>query len=78
MPDNIPVNQLFGVDSGMGMSIVTFDWAQISWIGSPLMFPWWAEVHIFFGFVLFFWIIVPIMYYTNASPTEPLPSVPHF
>ncbi|KAG1723121.1 OPT oligopeptide transporter protein-domain-containing protein [Suillus paluster] len=66
MPDNIPVNQLFGVDSGLGMTIVTFDWSQISWIGSPLMYPWWAEVHIFFGFVLFFWIITPIMYYTNT------------
>ncbi|KAJ8592476.1 OPT superfamily oligopeptide transporter [Rhizopogon salebrosus TDB-379] len=66
MPNNIPVNQLFGVESGLGMSIVTFDWSQISWFGSPLMFPWWAEVHIFFGFVLFFWIITPIMYYTNT------------
>ncbi|KAF9047588.1 OPT oligopeptide transporter protein-domain-containing protein [Panaeolus papilionaceus] len=36
-PNNIPVNQLFGVRSGMGMSILTFDWTQISWIGSPLM-----------------------------------------
>lgn len=66
LPDNIPVNQLFGVESGLGMTIVTFDWSQISWIGSPLMFPWWAEVHIFFGFVLFFWIITPILYYTNT------------
>jgi hypothetical protein len=71
LPDNIPVNQLFGVDSGLGMTIVTFDWSQISWIGSPLMFPWWAEVHIFFGFVLFFWIITPILYYTNVSPLCP-------
>lgn len=36
-PENVPVNQLFGVHSGMGMSILTFDWTQISWIGSPLM-----------------------------------------
>lgn len=36
-PDNIPVNQVFGVHSGLGMSILTFDWTQISWIGSPLM-----------------------------------------
>ncbi|KAG2142311.1 OPT oligopeptide transporter protein-domain-containing protein [Suillus bovinus] len=66
LPDNVPVNQLFGVDSGLGMTIVTFDWTQITWIGSPLMYPWWAEVHIFFGFVLFFWIITPILYYTNT------------
>ena len=36
-PTNVPVNQLFGVRSGMGMSVLTFDWTQISWIGSPLM-----------------------------------------
>jgi len=36
-PKNVPVNQLFGVHSGLGMSVLTFDWSQISWIGSPLM-----------------------------------------
>jgi hypothetical protein len=36
-PTNVPVNQMFGIHSGMGMSILTFDWTQISWIGSPLM-----------------------------------------
>ncbi|KAI5997043.1 OPT oligopeptide transporter protein-domain-containing protein [Pisolithus albus] len=66
VPNNVPVNQLFGVSSGLGMSILTFDWAQIAWIGSPLMFPWWVEVHMFIGFVLFFWIVMPIMYYTNT------------
>ncbi|KAF8161465.1 OPT oligopeptide transporter protein-domain-containing protein [Crassisporium funariophilum] len=65
-PTNVPVNQLFGVRSGLGMSVLTFDWTQISWIGSPLMVPWWAEVHIFFGFVLFYWILTPILYYTNS------------
>ena len=28
--------------------------------------PWWAEVHVFFGFVLFYWILTPILYYTNV------------
>lgn len=50
----------------MGMSFLTFDWSQISWIGSPLMVPWWAELHIFTGFALFYWILTPILYYTNA------------
>lgn len=48
-PNNVPLNQLFGVSSGLGMSVLTFDWTQISWIGSPLMVPWWAEVHVFVG-----------------------------
>jgi hypothetical protein len=78
VPNNVPVNQLFGVANGLGMSFLTFDWTRIAWIGSPLMggwfyfftiwfgrtsdwiqVPWWAEVNIFVGFVLFFWILVP-------------------
>ncbi len=84
MPNNVPVNQLFGVYSGLGMSVLTFDWTQISWIGSPLMgtcllyddssrlnlfvyiVPWWAQVHVMVGFVFFFWILTPILYYTNV------------
>ena len=36
------------------MSLVTFDWAQIAYIGSPLATPWWAEANIAAGFVFFF------------------------
>jgi hypothetical protein len=62
------VNQLFGTVSGLGMGIITFDWSQIAWIGSPLMIPWWAQVHIFVSFVFLYWFILPILYYTNVSP----------
>lgn len=48
------------------MSILTFDWAQIAFIGSPLVVPWWAEVNIFIGFLVAFWFISPIMYYNNV------------
>ncbi|KAH8078033.1 OPT oligopeptide transporter [Cristinia sonorae] len=65
-PDNIPVNQMFGDIHGLGMSLITFDWAQIAYIGSPLATPWWAEANIAVGFVFFFWILTPIMYYTNT------------
>ncbi|KAF8321391.1 oligopeptide transporter [Cantharellus anzutake] len=64
-PNNVPINQLFGVQSGLGMGILTFDWNQINFLGSPLMVPWWAEVHIMIGFVIMYWIIGPILYYTN-------------
>lgn len=65
-PNNVKVNQMFGYLSGMGMSLVTFDWAQISYIGSPLATPWWAEANVAFGFVFFFWFLTPILYYTNT------------
>lgn len=48
------------------MSLVTFDWSQIAYIGSPLATPWWAEANIAGGFVFFFWILTPIIYYTNT------------
>ncbi|GJJ12039.1 hypothetical protein Clacol_006280 [Clathrus columnatus] len=38
----------------LGMGILTFDWSMISFIGSPLMIPWWAQV------------LAPILYYTNV------------
>ncbi|KAF7969963.1 hypothetical protein HWV62_25516 [Athelia sp. TMB] len=62
----LPVNQVFGVYNGLGASFLTFDWTEITWIGSPLMVPWWAQVHVMIGFVIFFWIAVPVMYYTNT------------
>ncbi|CCM01622.1 uncharacterized protein FIBRA_03683 [Fibroporia radiculosa] len=65
-PNNVPVNQMFGIESGLGMGILTFDWTQISWISSPLMVPWWAQAQVFTGFVLFYWIATPALYYTNV------------
>jgi OPT family oligopeptide transporter len=38
-PNNVVVNILFGTMSGLGMSVLTFDWAMISFIGSPLVTP---------------------------------------
>jgi hypothetical protein len=48
------------------MGLLTFDWSQIIYIGSPLMVPWWAQVNALFGFVVFYWILAPILYYTNV------------
>ena len=61
------VNQLFGVSTGLGMGLFTFDWSQIIYAGSPLMVPWWAQANALFGFVCFYWILCPILYYTNVG-----------
>ncbi|KAF9530833.1 OPT oligopeptide transporter [Crepidotus variabilis] len=65
-PTNVPVNEMFGYSHGMGMSLITFDWAQIAYIGSPLATPWWAEANILVGFVFFFWIITPALHFSNV------------
>ncbi|KPV72916.1 uncharacterized protein RHOBADRAFT_39051 [Rhodotorula graminis WP1] len=72
-PNNLVVNQLFGVSSGLGMGLITFDWSQISYIISPLVVPWWAEVNVFVGFVAIFWIATPAMYYSNVWNSAYLP-----
>ena len=38
-PNNVVVNALFGTNTGLGMSILTFDWSMIAFIGSPLVTP---------------------------------------
>ncbi|KAJ7498737.1 OPT oligopeptide transporter [Mycena latifolia] len=72
-PNNIVVNQLFGVNYGLGMGLLTFDWAQIAYIGSPLATPWWAEANIAAGFVFFFWILTPALYFTNTWYSKYMP-----
>jgi OPT family oligopeptide transporter len=66
VPDNVPVNEMFGYIHGMGMSLITFDWAQITYTGSPLATPWWAEANILIGFVFFFWFLTPVLHYLNV------------
>lgn len=72
-PHNVTVNQLFGVQHGLGMSLLTFDWAQIAYIGSPLATPWWAEANIAAGFIFFFWFLTPLLYFTNAWDSKYMP-----
>jgi hypothetical protein len=52
---------------------LTFDWAQIAYIGSPLATPWWAEANIAVGFVFFFWILTPALYFTNTWYSKYMP-----
>jgi OPT family small oligopeptide transporter len=73
VPDNVPVNQMFGYYHGMGMSLLTFDWAMIAYIGSPLATPWWAAANVGAGFVMFFWILCPALYYSNTWYSKYLP-----
>jgi OPT family oligopeptide transporter len=64
---------MFGYQHGMGMSMITFDWSQIAYIGSPLATPWWAEANVAFGFVFFYWFLTPLLYYTNTWSAKYMP-----
>ncbi|EJT68177.1 sexual differentiation process protein isp4 [Gaeumannomyces tritici R3-111a-1] len=64
-PKNVVVANLFGVVSGLGLFPLTFDWAQVAYIGSPLLTPFWAAMNVVGGLVAVMWIIAPIAYYSN-------------
>ncbi|TVY82379.1 Glutathione transporter, partial [Lachnellula suecica] len=72
-PNNIVVNNLFGMSTGLGLMPITFDWSQIAYNGSPLVVPFWAQANVFAGWVIVFALISPILYYTNTWYTAYLP-----
>ncbi|KAJ7896012.1 glutathione transporter [Mycena olivaceomarginata] len=72
-PTNVTINALFGASSGLGFSIISFDWAMISFIGSPLATPWWSTMNTIGSVVFFFWILTPIIYFKNIFFTSFLP-----
>ena len=74
-PENVVVANLFGVSSGLGLFPLTFDWAQLAYIGSPLLTPWWAAANVFTGLAVVMWIIAPILYYRNALFSAFMPIV---
>lgn len=72
-PDNVVIANLFGVVSGLGLFPVTFDWAQVAYIGSPLLTPFWASMNVIGGLVIVMWIIAPIAYYCNLFYSSYMP-----
>ena len=72
-PKNIVVNQVFGMVSGLALFPVTFDWSQVAYNTNPLLSPFWAAINVFAGFVIFFWICIPGIAYTNTWYTSYLP-----
>ncbi|KAF8261430.1 OPT oligopeptide transporter [Lactarius quietus] len=75
-PNNVKLNQLFGVTHGLAMGVLTFDWGQITaFTGSPLPTPWWAAANNGIAIVFFAWFLVPILYYTNTWYSAFLPVV---
>lgn len=72
-PKNVVIANLFGVASGLGLFPMTFDWAQITYVGNPLLVPFWAALNVIGGLAIVMWIIAPIFYYANVLYTSYLP-----
>ncbi|KAJ7030206.1 small oligopeptide transporter [Mycena alexandri] len=50
---------------GMGMSVITFDWNQITYVVFTFL-PRWSHSNAAFSFVFFFWFLTPVLYFTNT------------
>jgi len=72
-PKSVVVANLFGVVSGLGLFPLTFDWAQITYIGSPLLVPFWAAMNVIGGLVIVMWVVAPIAYYGNMFYSSYMP-----
>ncbi|KAG6017062.1 hypothetical protein E4U54_008488 [Claviceps lovelessii] len=72
-PKNVVIANLFGVTSGLGLFPMTFDWAQITYVGNPLLVPFWAAMNVVGGLAIVMWIIAPIFYYSNVLYSSYLP-----
>ncbi|KAK1224966.1 hypothetical protein PQX77_012115 [Marasmius sp. AFHP31] len=72
-PENAVIAQLFGYINGLGFSVLTFDWNQIAYVGSPLVTPWWAQANVIVGFIFFYWILTPILYFSNVWFAQYMP-----
>lgn len=72
-PDNVVVNNLFGMSTGLAYLPTTFDWSQVAYNGSPLVVPFWAQANVFAGWLILFALVTPILYYTNTWNTAYLP-----
>lgn len=75
-PSNIIINQIFGTISGLGLFPIGFDWNQVAgFLGSPLIPPLGTLINMGAAMVIFFWLVVPIVHYSNVWWGHYLPMV---
>ncbi|KAF9926403.1 hypothetical protein FBU30_004003 [Linnemannia zychae] len=68
------VLSIVGGANGLGVGAISLDWNNIvSYLGSPLVVPWWAQVNIALGFFLIAWVMVPIAYFNNLWDAQRFP-----
>lgn len=76
-PKNIVVNQLFGVESGLGLIPISFDWTQATQATSvsPLATPAWVAANTYGSVFIFFIVVLPCLYYTNTMYAKYMPMI---
>ncbi|XBI76499.1 hypothetical protein VPH35_069734 [Triticum aestivum] len=65
-PHSVLAHQLGSGLHGLGIGAIGLDWASISsYLGSPLVSPWFATVNVAAGFFIIMYVITPIGYWFN-------------
>ncbi|CAF3868635.1 unnamed protein product [Rotaria sp. Silwood1] len=73
--NNVVLSQLTSVN-GLGLGSFQLDWnAWVSFLDSPIVVPFWAQLNILVGFVVLVWIITPTVYYLNLWNSKAMPIV---
>jgi len=66
-PNNKLANIVGSGTKGLGVLSFSLDWNTItSFLGSPLVTPFWAEINNQIGFIAICWILIPIGYFNNT------------
>ncbi|GJJ70843.1 hypothetical protein EMPS_03193 [Entomortierella parvispora] len=72
-PQSILMTQIGG-PSGLGIGALSLDWNNlVSYLGSPLAVPWWAQVNIGVGVIFIAYIMTPISYYLDLWDGKQFP-----
>ncbi|RKP10409.1 OPT oligopeptide transporter protein-domain-containing protein [Thamnocephalis sphaerospora] len=75
-PHSLLLNQLGSGRHGLGILSFSLDWNNvISFLGSPMVTPFWASLNLFVGFVIVCWILLPIGYYSNWWNAKQFPII---
>ncbi|KAJ2571565.1 hypothetical protein IW140_001483, partial [Coemansia sp. RSA 1813] len=74
-PNNHLANMLGDGKQGLGLLAFSLDWSVFSnaFLNSPIATPFWAACNLFIGFVLVFWIALPIAYFNDLWGSARLP-----
>ncbi|KAE8651404.1 hypothetical protein Csa_001605 [Cucumis sativus] len=63
-PHSVTAHQLGSGFSGLGFGSFSLDWSTVaSFLGSPLITPFFAIVNIFVGYVALIYVVIPIAYW---------------
>lgn len=73
LTDNVVVNNLFGMSTGLAYLPTTLDWSQVAYNGSPLVVPFWAQANVFAGWIICYALVTPILYYKNVWNSAYMP-----